>query len=1519
VYTYVGDIVISVNPFKNTGCVGNGIRSKYRGGSRAQLPPHVYMLVDQTFNQMVRNEMSQSVLISGESGAGKTEAMKICLTYISTVAQSMSGGEAAEIAPRLMMTNPIMEGLGNAKTSRNNNSSRFGKHFDIQFNAKGGILGAFTSCYLLEKPRICKHLVGERNYHIFYMIAKSPKEIRDDLGVSKWQDYYILNQKGTVAEVTTWSDEDEMRDCHTALLKLGFTEQARREAYMILTSCMNLGNLTFKPSKEGSDIPDTKKLEGCAKDLQVTADILKNAIVQKTITIPGSTLSKPLEPAQADVARNSLVMHLYQLVFDWCTHMINEYISVDNPEVCIGVLDIFGFENFMDEKGNPNNNFPQMCINFTNESLHNLFIDCVFKLEQEIYIKEEIEWSFESYETNQPIIDLIAKRPVCILGLLDEGCATEAGKDSSVLSNCHQTFTQKKYKGYIKPKKAGDKNFGITHYAGEVIYTMEGFVEKNKDDLSLDITSLLEEHTGFQTLKDLSIKDAKSKADAAASKKGKGKKGKKTVGKAFSESLQNLMDKLRATEHHYIRCIKPNQTLKAGDWDNDFMFKQLGYSGTLEVTKLRKAGLNVRRPLKHFYAYYKMCASNAADLRAGTVTKRCELLLNQLKVNKKEYRVGKTLIFFKSFDIIEAMDKVRESKIVEYVVVLQSFFRMFKDYQFFNKRKKAIARLQGFCKSWEIRRAYVEVRTAAKLIQKYGRTYLAYKKFQEMREGDSTPKEKKKEMLIMILHPERFKGKSTKVAFNGKRRARAFAPVKVAKVETAGPASEDNEPEYAELPQFEVSHEGWLSVRIGRLNKFRSLYVGLKQGTISLYEDHETLVPVLSYNLAACTLEGFSSGVDRSKPYSEQEKPASKPVSSLTLVRKHKLHTENRRNFTDLPAKIKALWWGRGTMTFELPAEAAGSDVLFQWADKFEASLAETKVIDSFKMQVNLDGDEDAKPVNQKVAAVIKEGYMRKKKGGARNQIQESKRGWERRYLKLFNDGKLRYYDNKVSKEEKGCIDLRFFALQEVEEDMEIDDEEEGEERQALKVANQFFKIEKGKQFGLYSGRHIVFLASPEKAVADEWITTLNTTLAILYQKSPIFPQDTIRISLMDGTFHTMEIDEKTKTSEVIKKICMDKKKGGFTEGGLKNVPEWGLIEQWDHPGLPGGMSERKLPHDELLLDTTLLTWEQAARKKYGLVSMVPTTAFQLILRKQTSLLDEERSKKEEQLEFCQALADMREGRFTTSNREEIFELAALAVFKDLHEGMADVEHEEELVLEEGQLTAQLEHYLPAHWFKTLALKGGAVQAQELTNWDAEVVRSFNALTRDDLEDEFTSGKDTSQVRKIVASFRMENDMNAVQSTRMFIERVRLAPLCFSAQYIAEMWSVDKILKVLVVINYGGLHIYRLGENPLLLSTFDYNTLVSWQSMNDMLIINIIYAAKGEVAKRREKLRFLTRESLQMKMLLSKYAKAVLADIVKRMKERERLAQAKARGDDKDDDDDDDDDDEKEKDGDDDE
>jgi hypothetical protein len=533
-------------------------------------------------------------------------------------------------------------------------------------------------------------------------------------------------------------------------------------------------------------------------------------------------------------------------------------------------------------------------------------------------------------------------------------------------------------------------------------------------------------------------------------------------------------------------------------------------------------------------------------------------------------------------------------------------------------------------------------------------------------------------------------------------------------------------------------------------------------------------------------------------------------------------------------------------------------------------------------MQVNIDGEEDDKPVNQKVATIIKEGYLRKKKPG-NSATQDMKRSWERRYFALFNDGKLRYYDSRAKTAEKGSLDLRFFALKELDEDVEVDDEDDGGEKQSLKVQGQFFRIQKGKQFALFSGKHAFYMASPEREVCDEWISTLQTTLSILYQKSPLFSQEFLRVYMMDGTFTTMPLTENTKARDVIKFLCK--------KHVLNNETEWGLLEAWDHPGINGNMTERKLPGEELLLDQTILAWEHAARKRFGIVSQVPFTAFKLVLRKCSSLLPQARTKKEQLLEFCQAMTDMREGRFTSHDSTEIFDLAALAIFRDLKEGTPDAE-EEELVLEEGQLSGQLQHYLPTHWFKALEKKRDVVQKQQLEDWDVKVVTAFNELTCAEIQE----SEHMSEVRRIVHSFRMETELNAVAATRMFIERVRLAPLCFSAQYIAEMWSVDKILKVLVVINAGGLFVYRIGASPILLSSFNFDTLISWQSMNDMLIVNIIYAQKGEATKRREKLRFLTRESVHMRQQLTKYGEVVLQNLIKRMKSRE--AADRNRGDD---------------------
>ena len=483
--------------------------------------------------------------------------------------------------------------------------------------------------------------------------------------------------------------------------------------------------------------------------------------------------------------------------------------------------------------------------------------------------------------------------------------------------------------------------------------------------------------------------------------------------------------------------------------------------------------------------------------------------------------------------------------------------RMLKDYRKYRILYRAVLRMQGFCKSWEIRRAYMEVRSAAKVFQKYARSYLAHQKLLDMKESEdpALTKEKKKEEILKILYPERF-GRG-KMNLSGKRRPMRLQPVKVA-------GDDEGDVEYLEMPKFAIVHEGWLNVKIGMMGKWQKTYVALKQGTLTLFEDHESLTAIISYNMANCLVKAEDA--------------------QIVITRTEKLYKHKVRSFRDMGRRIKGPLWGQDVILFQITPDIKEAGKV--WADKLEESLCEAKLVDSYKMQVNLDGDDDEKPVNQKVASIIKEGYLRKKKPG-NSAVQDMKRTWERRYFVLYNDGKLKYYDSRAKGEEKGSLDMRFFAIQEIEEEMEVDDEDEpGGEKQSLKVQGQFFKIMKGKQFGLYSGKHCFYMASPEREVCDEWISTLQTTLSILYQKSPLFSQDFLRVYMMDGTFTTMPLTETTKTRDVVKFMCK--------KHTLNNESEFGLLELWDHPGINGNMSERKLPNDELLLDQTMLTWEQA-------------------------------------------------------------------------------------------------------------------------------------------------------------------------------------------------------------------------------------------------------------------------------------------------------------------------------------
>lgn len=496
IYTYVGDIILAVNPFKNTGANGQKTRDMYKGRGRKELPPHPYGLVDRAFRKMlgamqaqerdgVEGKLSQSILISGESGAGKTEATKVCLSHICGLSTS-----AAEVAFKLMQTNPVMEALGNAKTVRNSNSSRFGKHFDVQFDATGKVVGALTTAYLLEKPRICTHMVGERNYHIFYMLTKAPGDVRGPLSIGSWEEYKVLNQEGTAPDARpSWDDNKEYALTHNALLSVGFTEESRAELYSMYAAILHLGNLELTPTgnaDDGCTVGPQAQLELCASLLKVSAESLAEALTTKALSIAGDVTVKPLNTTQAHETRNALSTHIYMLAFSWCVGQMNDYVSRPNLATAgIALLDIFGFENFQV------NGFSQLCINYTNESLQSLFIATIFKLEQDEYKAEGIEFEAVDYRDNQPIIDLIAKRPNCVLAKVDEASSMATGTDETAIMAMHDAFEGNAFAPYTKPKKASQINFIISHYAGEVIYTITGCNYRDRTSTPARVTGPL--------------------------------------------------------------------------------------------------------------------------------------------------------------------------------------------------------------------------------------------------------------------------------------------------------------------------------------------------------------------------------------------------------------------------------------------------------------------------------------------------------------------------------------------------------------------------------------------------------------------------------------------------------------------------------------------------------------------------------------------------------------------------------------------------------------------------------------------------------------------------------------------------------------------------------------------------------------------------------------------------------------------------------------------------------------------
>jgi len=533
----------------------------------------------------------------------------------------------------------------------------------------------------------------------------------EQLSLEGWESFRTLKNEGTAEDaLPSWNDKLSFVQMHEALTTLGFTETKRMELYTMLGIVLHLGNIDFiEDGDGGASIGNRKLLELCEQLLKVDQGALETALCSRSLGSSIEVIKVPLSVHQASIVRNALCMHLYGLAFDWCIAEINTSIAVADEATSMGVLDIFGFENF------EVNSFAQLCINYTNETLHQLFINHIFKLEQAEYVAQGLEWQVVDYIDNAHVIDTIAGPKISVLSLLDQASLLEAATDERALQTMHTNL--EKREAYIKPKKNSDQGFGISHYAGDVAYKIAGFVDSNKGDIPADLTTMLEQSTGNTRLSTLT-KQAPTPLGAAQDSSMRTllptpRRNKKlTVSSAFKESLKQLTTRLGASELSYIRCLKPNQRLTPGEWDADFMGKQLAYSGTLEVAQVRAHGFSVRYDFEYVLSYFSVAAADPKIYKPATVRER-------------------TATYQSAEEAQKARDQMRSemaSQLVEELVQDQSLYKIGTTKVFL--REAAVRKLKEARRAFELQQAkyYLYVLELQMLIKRALRKYLKRKR-----------------------------------------------------------------------------------------------------------------------------------------------------------------------------------------------------------------------------------------------------------------------------------------------------------------------------------------------------------------------------------------------------------------------------------------------------------------------------------------------------------------------------------------------------------------------------------------------------------------------------------------------------------------------------------------------------------------------------------------------------------------------------------------------------------------------
>ncbi|XP_054621198.1 myosin-IIIa isoform X2 [Dunckerocampus dactyliophorus] len=783
IYTYVGDILIAVNPFHQMQIYAPPYSKMYVGAKRTANPPHIFAVADIAYQSMVSYHSDQCIVISGESGAGKTESAHLLVQQLTVLGKANN----QSLQEKILLVNSLVEAFGNACTAINDNSSRFGKYLEMKFAAGGTVVGAKISEYLLEKSRVIHQAAGEKNFHIFYYIyaglADRKKLAHYKLSDSKTPKYLCNDHIKLGPDIVSNTSYKEQFDAVEQCFKvIGFSLEELGSVYSTLAAILNSGDIEFSAvasehQTDKSNITNMTILENVASLLCIRSDELQEALTSHCVVARGETIVRPNTVEKAAEVRDAMSKALYGRLFSWIVNHINmllrpdSHLGEDDRGLNIGILDIFGFENFK------RNSFEQLCINIANEQIQFYFNQHVFAWEQDEYLNEEVDARMIEYEDNRPLLDLFLQKPMGMLSLLDEESRFPQATDQTLVEKFEDNL---KAKSFWRPKRI-DLGFGIHHYAGKVIYSAGGFLAKNRDTLPADIVLLLRSSENELVRK--LVTHPLTKTGNLAHTKGKGintlctprtptrtitfaKMGvltlyssfnftepvdpdmpyhprettnmrTQTVASYFRYSLMDLLSKMVAGQPHFVRCIKPNNDRQAHKFDREKVLVQLRYTGILETAKIRRQGYSHRILFANFLKRYHILAFHA-DEEPAVTPETCTKILE--KANLENWAMGKTKVFLKYYHIEYLNLMVQQA--TQRIVLLQACVRGWlgcKRYRrMLKEREQGALVLQSAYRGYKARKRASGEKKKVKLqafilqFQSVCRGYLAKKKYKEM-------------------------------------------------------------------------------------------------------------------------------------------------------------------------------------------------------------------------------------------------------------------------------------------------------------------------------------------------------------------------------------------------------------------------------------------------------------------------------------------------------------------------------------------------------------------------------------------------------------------------------------------------------------------------------------------------------------------------------------------------------------------------------------------------------------------